>query len=88
MNSFLKHLLIFLLSLWHRLSAPLFGARCRFYPPCSEYAIEALKKHGLLKGLMLSTRRVFSCNPLCLGGLDPVPPQKVKCKNLKKSNDN
>lgn len=76
MNSFLIHLLIFILSIWHKLVSPFFGERCRFYPSCSEYAMEALKKHGLMRGFMLSTRRVFCCNPLHEGGLDPVPPLK------------
>lgn len=73
MKSFITQLLVMLLNLWHLLISPFFGNRCRFYPSCSEYASEALLKHGLLKGFMLSTKRVFSCNPLCAGGHDPVP---------------
>jgi uncharacterized protein len=46
---------------------------CRFYPSCSEYAIEALEKHGLLRGTWLAVRRVSRCHPLGGHGVDPVP---------------
>lgn len=51
---------------------------CRFIPTCSQYAIEALETHGLIKGLFLSIYRVLRCNPFCRGGYDPVPPKKQK----------
>ena len=46
---------------------------CRFEPTCSAYAIEALRKHGFFKGILLSAWRLFRCNPFFAGGLDPVP---------------
>jgi putative membrane protein insertion efficiency factor len=46
---------------------------CRFYPSCSAYALEAVKKYGALKGLCLSVARIFRCNPFGKGGYDPVP---------------
>ena len=46
---------------------------CRFEPTCSTYAIEALREHGFLKGMMLSAWRLLRCNPFFAGGLDPVP---------------
>lgn len=46
---------------------------CRFYPTCSEYAFEAISKHGVLKGTLLSIWRVLRCNPFNKGGYDPVP---------------
>ncbi|HZJ77672.1 MAG TPA: membrane protein insertion efficiency factor YidD [Clostridia bacterium] len=49
---------------------------CRYYPTCSNYAIEAINVHGLLKGGLLALRRVFTCNVLFPGGYDPVPPAK------------
>ncbi|HAA89706.1 MAG: Putative membrane protein insertion efficiency factor [Thermoanaerobacterales bacterium 50_218] len=46
---------------------------CRFYPSCSDYAIVALKKYGLFKGLLLAAKRVLRCHPWSVGGYDPVP---------------
>ncbi|MBL8480417.1 MAG: membrane protein insertion efficiency factor YidD [Sterolibacteriaceae bacterium] len=53
--------------------SPMLGNRCRFHPSCSDYAIEALRRHGLFKGLWLAVRRVGSCHPWHPGGYDPVP---------------
>ncbi len=52
---------------------PLIGANCRFYPGCSEYAAEALQRHGAVRGTALAVRRVLRCNPWNEGGFDPVP---------------
>lgn len=54
--------------------SPMLGARCRFTPTCSQYAIEALNTHGALKGSWLTLRRLGRCHPLNPGGYDPVPP--------------
>jgi putative membrane protein insertion efficiency factor len=48
------------------------GPRCRFYPTCSEYAIEAIQKKGIFKGFFLAVWRILRCNPLSAGGYDPV----------------
>ncbi|MCW5619877.1 MAG: membrane protein insertion efficiency factor YidD [Burkholderiales bacterium] len=53
--------------------SPLLGQRCRFHPSCSDYAIEALSKHGSLRGCWLSLRRLSKCHPWHPGGVDPVP---------------
>lgn len=47
--------------------------RCRFYPSCSQYAIDAVLEYGILKGLLMSIKRLCRCHPLCAGGIDPVP---------------
>ena len=53
--------------------SPLFGPSCRHYPTCSNYAIEAIEVHGVIKGIWLSARRVVKCNPWGTSGFDPVP---------------
>jgi len=52
---------------------PLLGGQCRFYPSCSEYAVEACRCHGAGRGMLLAARRVLRCNPWCAGGVDLVP---------------
>jgi putative membrane protein insertion efficiency factor len=49
------------------------GNRCRFYPSCSQYTIEAIQKFGPVKGLGMGSRRILRCQPFCEGGFDPVP---------------
>ncbi|HVF33813.1 MAG TPA: membrane protein insertion efficiency factor YidD [Candidatus Saccharimonadia bacterium] len=53
--------------------SPLLGSRCRFHPSCSAYAEEAMLRHGLVRGSLLAASRIARCNPMCEGGLDPVP---------------
>ena len=53
--------------------APLHGPCCRFTPTCSAYSLEAIKKYGPFKGLILSIKRILKCNPFHDGGYDPVP---------------
>ncbi len=65
--------LIAILKLYRYVLSPLLGSNCRFHPSCSAYAIEALRKHGLLAGLKLTIWRVLRCNPWSAGGHDPVP---------------
>ncbi|MDR3107051.1 MAG: membrane protein insertion efficiency factor YidD [Bifidobacteriaceae bacterium] len=58
---------------YQRWVSPLFGPRCRFYPSCSAYAIEALRKHGPAKGAGLTLWRLVRCQPFSAGGVDHVP---------------
>jgi len=65
--------LIFLVRGYQSILSPLLPASCRFFPSCSVYAIEALERHGALKGSVLTLRRLARCQPFCTGGYDPVP---------------
>jgi putative membrane protein insertion efficiency factor len=67
-------LLRFLLRAYQLTLSPLMGARCRFYPSCSNYALEALQVHGAARGSYLAVKRVCRCHPWNAGGFDPVPP--------------
>ena len=69
----MKLLLLALIRFYKYVISPLLGRRCRFFPSCSEYAAEALEKHGALKGARLGTKRIFRCHPWNSGGFDPVP---------------
>ncbi|MBM3198285.1 MAG: membrane protein insertion efficiency factor YidD [Chlamydiae bacterium] len=60
----------FLIQGYQLLLSPFFGSCCRFYPSCSEYALEALYKHSLGKAVFLIIKRIAKCNPWCKGGVD------------------
>lgn len=65
--------LIFVIRLYQILISPLLMPTCRFAPSCSQYAIDAVKSHGVLRGSLLAVRRLGKCHPLHEGGFDPVP---------------
>ncbi|HTD94564.1 MAG TPA: membrane protein insertion efficiency factor YidD [Chitinophagaceae bacterium] len=64
---------IALIKIYQLVISPWFGPKCRFTPTCSHYASEALKKHGVFKGLWLAIRRISRCHPWGGSGYDPVP---------------
>lgn len=73
----MKKILIKLIKLYQ--AAPLLSHyKCRFYPTCSNYAIEALETHGTFKGSFLAIRRILRCHPFGKSGVDLVPPKKIK----------
>jgi uncharacterized protein len=65
--------LVLLLTGYRLFVSPLLAPRCRFYPSCSAYALEAVQEHGALRGSWLAARRLSRCHPFHAGGLDPVP---------------
>lgn len=62
-----------ILRFYQKYISPLFGPCCIYSPTCSQYALEAIQRHGMLWGIYLATRRILRCHPLHAGGFDPVP---------------
>jgi uncharacterized protein len=69
-------LLVGIITVYRRFISPVLGPRCRFYPSCSAYALEAIQTHGAGRGSWLAIRRLSRCHPFHPGGLDPVPPAR------------
>ena len=69
----MKFIAIILIRLYQWCISPLIGRCCRFYPSCSEYTAESIKKHGAMKGIFLGIKRLGKCHPLHPGGVDEVP---------------
>ncbi len=69
----MKKALLMLLRFYKTQVSPSLPAACRYTPTCSEYAVEAIERHGALRGMLLAVRRLLSCNPFSRGGYDPVP---------------
>jgi putative membrane protein insertion efficiency factor len=72
----MKRLVIGLLRFYKIALSSLLGQRCRFYPSCSTYAIEAIERYGVVKGSALAARRITKCHPFHPGGVDPVPERQ------------
>lgn len=73
MKALMVRLLVMMIRGYQLAVSPMLGDRCRFYPSCSEYSMEALRRHGPLRGLWLGVRRIGRCHPWHPGGYDPVP---------------
>ena len=68
----MKFVLVFLIRVYQALISPLLPPSCRFTPTCSQYAVEAIKKHGALRGVYMAARRLLRCHPFHPGGYDPA----------------
>jgi len=69
----MRYVLKYLIRGYQLAISPLLGPRCRFYPSCSHYAIEAIETHGAARGVWLTAKRISRCHPWHEGGFDPVP---------------
>ncbi len=78
LNRILATALVGVIRLYQMLLSPIFGACCRFEPSCSNYAIEALQRHGVVRGSWLTLRRLLRCHPFGPLGPDPVPPPSCR----------
>ncbi len=72
-NTFFKMIFILPVRFYQLAISPYLPRACRFTPSCSQYMVEAIQKHGALKGIWLGVKRIGRCNPYCKGGHDPVP---------------
>ena len=63
--------------LYQRLVSPALGQRCKYHPSCSTYAVQAIRRYGILRGVVLAGWRLLRCNPWSHGGFDPVSQQRL-----------
>ncbi len=70
------YILVIPIKAYQLILSPFFGPSCRFQPTCSTYAIDALRKHGVIQGVWLTIKRLVKCNPWGGRGFDPVPEKK------------
>jgi hypothetical protein len=66
-----------IIKIYQKVISPMLGPHCRFYPSCSQYAVEAIQEHGLVHGSSLSVKRILKCHPFNEGGIDNVPKKKI-----------
>lgn len=78
-----RYILVFVIKLYRTFISPILPSACRHYPTCSQYALESIKKFGVLKGGYLAAVRILKCNPFFEGGLDPVPDEFPKYRMKK-----
>jgi putative membrane protein insertion efficiency factor len=71
----MKKIFIGLIRGYQKFISPLFPPSCRYYPTCSNYSVQAIQKHGAIKGSLMGISRILRCHPFVKGGYDPVPEQ-------------
>ncbi len=77
----MKKILIFPIKLYQRVISPLLPPSCKYYPTCSNYAVQAIEKHGVFLGSLMALTRILRCNPFVSGGYDPVPDKFTIFRN-------
>ncbi len=83
----MRHLAALLIRIYQWTVSPLLGPRCRFYPSCSQYALEAIQRFGLVKGGWLAVVRLGRCHPWQPGGFDPVPEARGSLASRPQAHD-
>ena len=68
----MKKIILYLIKMYRTKISPMYPPRCKCIPTCSQYAVEAIEKYGVIKGGLMSTWRILRCNPFSKGGFDPV----------------
>lgn len=84
----MKKIFIGLIRGYQRFISPLFPPSCRYYPTCSNYSVQAIQKHGAIKGSIMGISRILRCHPFVKGGYDPVPEQFSIRRNNKEDEHN
>ena len=80
----MKKIFILFIRFYQKFISPLFPAKCRYYPTCSQYTLEAIQEYGAIKGTYLGIKRILKCHPFHEGGYDPVPKKENKNSEGKK----
>jgi putative membrane protein insertion efficiency factor len=83
--NYMKKIALLLIRFYQLAISPHYPPCCRYYPSCSSYALEAVEKHGFLKGSFMALRRLLRCHPFHAGGYDPVPERvnaQIQCKEI------
>lgn len=78
LNNIIKAIFILPVKFYQKIISPLLPSVCRYKPSCSEYMIQAIETHGVIKGIYLGTKRILKCHPWGNSGYDPVPAKKPK----------
>ena len=78
LNKIIIFPLLIIIKVYQLIISPILRSNCRFLPTCSEYAIESLKSHGLIKGSILTIKRIGRCHPWGDHGYDPIPSKNLK----------